>query len=706
MTNDPSGTYRRTATPTLTTLLLVGFCGLAQARVLVQPGRGLRKPGGRCHGGRGAREDFIQQPRQQSGAMYKRPPPERDRLYKADIVHPLHPPDGCHVECGNDEALLVVRDARDEEDDDPTIHYGLVASASQLMKDARFRDKLADDKGVLCFEMEAAGLMNHFSCLVIRGICDYSDSHTNKEWQGFAAMLAAAYAKDLLHQIPPNKVEEERRIREVLSSGYGRRTGYRHIRPKISNIHAGVDSLKSDNHLHKLKTWLWPPDPSTNRITTKVKRQEGTGNWFVTSIAFLECKLGSRRHLWLYSLAGCGKTALTSTIFDHLYDAQPDPCVCLEFFFDFRDKNNQYLDNMLRSLTFQLYSQCTDARKDLDTLFTSCDDGRKQPETVSLSRTVHGMMQHPQKLQIILDALDECVTRTELLDWMKTLVEEELESGLSGWIHNDNRILIGRDSTNEDIRSYVKARLQRSEKFQKRWASEPFVLEEIESVIGGELMGCRLGWAAYQLDGLEGCLDYDELESALHSLPHDLDDTYSRILRKAVDAIAIPFDAHRQFDPKYRLPCPNEIAPFCSSLVSLVTRRSDEETVMELELAHFFSFPMQDFRTGCEELHNTMLPSLPLCPETEAPIYDVRAQFLLARYSAQYWMDHAKPAETVDGIAMTGLNATAWMLLEKDADVNAQGGLYGNALLAASSGGNKEIAKMLLEKDQNSGRSL
>jgi nucleoside phosphorylase len=87
------------------------------------------------------------------------------------------------------------------------------------MKDACIRDKLADDKGVLCFEMEAAGLMNHFPCLVIRGICDYSDSHKNKEWQGFAAMMAAAYAKDLLHQIPPNKVEEERQIGEVLSSG-------------------------------------------------------------------------------------------------------------------------------------------------------------------------------------------------------------------------------------------------------------------------------------------------------------------------------------------------------------------------------------------------------------------------------------------------------------------------------------------------------
>jgi nucleoside phosphorylase len=87
------------------------------------------------------------------------------------------------------------------------------------MKDALICDRLAVEKDVLCFEMEAAGLMNHFPCLVIWGICDYLDSHKNKEWQGYAAMAAAAYAKDLLSCIPPNKVEAEKRISDVLSLG-------------------------------------------------------------------------------------------------------------------------------------------------------------------------------------------------------------------------------------------------------------------------------------------------------------------------------------------------------------------------------------------------------------------------------------------------------------------------------------------------------
>jgi hypothetical protein len=34
-----------------------------------------------------------------------------------------------------------------------------------------------DSGGVLCFEMEVAGLMHDFQYIVIRGITDYVDSH-------------------------------------------------------------------------------------------------------------------------------------------------------------------------------------------------------------------------------------------------------------------------------------------------------------------------------------------------------------------------------------------------------------------------------------------------------------------------------------------------------------------------------------------------
>jgi nucleoside phosphorylase len=152
---------------------------------------------------------------------YTRPDPRYDRLYQSEVVHPTNEDEeeNCAAVCGDMPSKLKRRSERDESEDNPAIHYGLIASANQLMKDATARDKLIVEKDVLCFEMEAAGLMNDFPCLVIRGICDYSDSHKNKYWQGYAAMVAAAYAKDLLNLIPPTRVEAEKKISETLSSG-------------------------------------------------------------------------------------------------------------------------------------------------------------------------------------------------------------------------------------------------------------------------------------------------------------------------------------------------------------------------------------------------------------------------------------------------------------------------------------------------------
>lgn len=92
------------------------------------------------------------------------------------------------------------------------VHYGLIGSGNKVIKDAVLRDKLAREQGVLCFEMEATGIMNRMPCLVVRGICDYCDSHKNKDWQGYAAMTAAAYTKELLLEIPCKDVEREERL--------------------------------------------------------------------------------------------------------------------------------------------------------------------------------------------------------------------------------------------------------------------------------------------------------------------------------------------------------------------------------------------------------------------------------------------------------------------------------------------------------------
>ncbi|KAI9652861.1 MAG: hypothetical protein M1821_007779 [Bathelium mastoideum] len=125
---------------------------------------------------------------------------------------------GTCVQC--DDSRKILREERAE--NIPEVHYGLIASGNQVMRDGTTRDQISlEFKGVLCFEMEAAGLMNSFPCLVVRGICDYADSHKNKKWQPYAAGTAAAYTKALLLVIPRADVLKTRTVDETIAEAKG-----------------------------------------------------------------------------------------------------------------------------------------------------------------------------------------------------------------------------------------------------------------------------------------------------------------------------------------------------------------------------------------------------------------------------------------------------------------------------------------------------
>lgn len=113
-------------------------------------------------------------------------------------------PDDRHRQAKCDRSRAIQRPLR------PTkIHYGLIASGSQVVKDASLRDQINEcfEHKVLCIEMEAAGVMDVAPFLVVRGICDYADSHKNKAWQNYAAMVAAVVAKMLLCRLPETEDE-------------------------------------------------------------------------------------------------------------------------------------------------------------------------------------------------------------------------------------------------------------------------------------------------------------------------------------------------------------------------------------------------------------------------------------------------------------------------------------------------------------------
>lgn len=119
---------------------------------------------------------------------------------------------------GCDTGGMIIRDERGSTA--PEIHYGIIASGNTLVKDAVERDRIAADIGedCICLEMEAAGLMNHFPCLVIRGICDYADSHKNDKWQRYAAATAAACGREFLDYVSHTDLQRTKTVKEALKS--------------------------------------------------------------------------------------------------------------------------------------------------------------------------------------------------------------------------------------------------------------------------------------------------------------------------------------------------------------------------------------------------------------------------------------------------------------------------------------------------------
>lgn len=85
-----------------------------------------------------------------------------DILYRPEYDHPDPDPDRIATCDQCDCAQEIKRSTR--EDTGPEIHYGNIASGNQVIRHGAMRERLRKELDVLCFEMEAAGLMLDFPC--------------------------------------------------------------------------------------------------------------------------------------------------------------------------------------------------------------------------------------------------------------------------------------------------------------------------------------------------------------------------------------------------------------------------------------------------------------------------------------------------------------------------------------------------------------
>ncbi|KAI6777616.1 uncharacterized protein J7T54_004899 [Emericellopsis cladophorae] len=148
-------------------------------------------------------------------ANYRYPGTTEDRLYSRNHIHKHW--DSCDLcadgsgafceaaskascadtKCGS--ADLVVREHHARDDDfRPEIYMGRIGSGNTVIKSGEDRDRIAAQHNLIAFEMEGAGAWDEVPCIVVKGLCDYADSHKNKAWQDFAAATAASVAKAIL----------------------------------------------------------------------------------------------------------------------------------------------------------------------------------------------------------------------------------------------------------------------------------------------------------------------------------------------------------------------------------------------------------------------------------------------------------------------------------------------------------------------------
>ncbi|CAJ0538785.1 Ff.00g067260.m01.CDS01 [Fusarium sp. VM40] len=425
--------------------------------------------------GRSMISQYLEEVKQKSSelaSMICRTDSLQDLLFKSSYSHVEQPAldedeedykkyESCHF-C--DKSMIVKRNPEKS-----PVHYGLIASGDKLVKDAAFRNKLNKELGghVLCVEMEAAGLMNEFPCLVIRGICDYADSHKNDDWQEYAAIRAAAFAKELLQYVQADDIEKERPVKDILEEVQSVLNG---LQEDVAQIH----SRQTRQEDTKVLDWLTPVDYGLQQSENINTREQGTGHWLIETEEFQTWLLTKGQTLFCRGIPGVGKTILTSIVVDNLIsNFRHNSTIGIAYIYcNFRRVDDQATQKLLGSLLKQLAAGLPDLPIELKRLYTNHQPGRTRPSPQEILSALGSVAARFSRVFVVIDALDE--TGNEREDFLTELSRLQQQNHINLFttsrhdskITNENEELF-RNLTKleivaapDDLQAYVRANLK------------------------------------------------------------------------------------------------------------------------------------------------------------------------------------------------------------------------------------------------------
>ena len=245
------------------------------------------------------------------------------------------------------------------------------------------------------------------------------------------------------------------------------------------------------------------------------QRQPDTGVWFLESEQYAKWRTDTASFLWLYGIPGCGKTILSSTVIQSVFQyCADDPRKAVAYFyFDFSDPQKQVPELMVQSLISQLSQQCVKVPATLDALFSSCKNGQRHPSLDAFLEVLQQIIQEFTQSYIILDALDECANRAELMGVLKSMVGwghenlhilvtsrevRDIESSLERFVDNQNTVCLQSELVDKDIHTYICQRLSDDDNL-RRWQKDHDIRQKIEDTL---MKGAR-GMYVLPLVGLE-----------------------------------------------------------------------------------------------------------------------------------------------------------------------------------------------------------